>query len=162
MSLKAASLNGAVLLSPISLFRIVRSTHQRGVIKTTASPLTVRVYVVNGEIVPGKFGFTGNVRAHTICRCVPHDPTLFSRETTLAVFDRKKTSQDTIQYLGALSSLTHIVCHLRYRDEVIAVQFLIRASTLGLTLQFTHVIHLGAEGLQKIPSKLVSPSVRQD
>jgi hypothetical protein len=97
---------------PIPLLGIMLPAHQRGIVQECSTAFAVGTYMVNGEIVPAKFGIAIGVRTHTICHCVPHNPALLGCEPSLGVLLGKQTAQNIAENLYSLSALTDIVRHL--------------------------------------------------
>lgn len=138
------------------------TAHEGGVVELAAAALAVRIDVVDGEIIPGQFGFAARMGARAARGVVPDDPALFGGEASLDVLPQEQAAQDAVENLLALAALAHVVSHLGDGEQVLAIKLLVRAGPLHLPLHLAHFVHLRGEGLQKIPSQFIPLAIGQD
>src|SRR5207247_7584564 len=78
------------------------------------------------------------------------------------IFLGKQTSQDAAEDRLAPASLVYVVCHLRNRQKVITVDFLILFNAYCFALFLSHLVYLRRKSHQKIPRQPVEPPVGQN
>jgi hypothetical protein len=87
---------------------------------------------------------------------------LFWGKSTLGVLPCEQALQYLSQYNLAPSPLVHVVGHLRNREQVIAIDFLLRLYTNCLPLFVPDFIYARCERNQQIPREPISMTISQN